>query len=113
MSTIRPPDPLVIRDNKTEAWKLFKRRWNNYALLSELEKKSKEYQVAMFENCLADDAMRIMNSFTFTTPSADRTVKEIMEKFEEYAIGELNETMETFMLSIKELNKKERILRTF
>ena len=96
MSTIKPPDPLVIRDNKTEAWKLFKRRWNNYALLSELEKKSKEYQVAMFENCLADDAMRIMNSFTFTTPSADRTVKEIMEKFEEYAIGELNETMERY-----------------
>ena len=52
--------------------------------------------MAMFENCLADDAMRIMNSFTFNTPSADRTVKEIMEKFEEYTIGELNETMERY-----------------
>ena len=51
-----------------------------------------------------------MNSFTFTTPSADRTVKEIMEKFEEYAIGMKQWNV---CLSIKELNKKERILRTF
>ena len=34
-------------------------------LLSELDKLSKEYQVVMFENCLADDAMHIMNSFNF------------------------------------------------
>ena len=33
---VRPPSPLELGSNKIEQWRLFKRRWNNYVLLSNL-----------------------------------------------------------------------------
>ncbi len=51
----------------------------------------------MFENCLADDAIRLLNGFSFTTPEDERTVQQIMDKFEAYAVGEINDTMERFL----------------
>ena len=50
----------------------------------------------MFENCLSDDAMRVLSGFSFTTDEDQRTVKELTDKFMEYAVGEVNETMEWF-----------------
>ena len=70
---VRPPSPLELGSNKIEQWKLFKRRWQNYALLSELSSKSREFQVALLENCMSDDALRIYEGFTFTTADDVRT----------------------------------------
>jgi hypothetical protein len=96
-SSVKPPQPLILGDNKAESWKIFKRRWTNYELLSEVGKKPHAFQVAMFENCLSDDAIRLLNGFSFATVEENRTVKEIVEKFEEYAVGEVNDTMERYI----------------
>ena len=45
---------------------------------------------------LGDDALRVYNGFKFDKPEADRTVKDIIEHFDTYAIGEVNETYERF-----------------
>ena len=54
-------------------------------------------QVAMLENCLDDTAIRLLNGFKFATPEDARTVQEIIQKFEEYVVGEINDTMERFI----------------
>ena len=64
----------------------------------------------MLENCLADNCIRILNGFSFDTDNDQRTVQEILQKFEEYAIGEVNETMES-SYSTNSLPGKGKTLR--
>jgi transposase InsO family protein len=93
----KPPKPLSLVENEVENWKLFKKRWGNYTLLSGLEQRPNNYQVAELENCLADDALKLLESFSFDTTEDKRTVTEILAKFESYAMGEVNETYERFV----------------
>ena len=97
MMSIKPPEPLNLTNNKIVSWKIFKKRWQNYVLLADLQKKDMTYQIATLENCLGDDAIRLLNGFAFESNEDQRTVQQILEKFEDYAIGEVNETMERFI----------------
>ena len=90
LPAVKPPQPLSLGSNKIEAWRIFKRRWENYSLLTDLPKRKREYQVAMFENCLDDDALQLLNGFSFNSPADSRTVNELIDKFEAFAIGEVN-----------------------
>ena len=68
-------------------------------MLTDLPKRKREYQVAMFENCLDDDALQLLNGFSFNSPADSRTVNELIDKFEAFAIGEVNETMERYVFN--------------
>ncbi|KAK7081981.1 hypothetical protein SK128_003377, partial [Halocaridina rubra] len=57
-----------------------------------LESQSKEFQVTMFLHSLADDALNAYNGFHFDTYPSLITVSEIIAKFEDFAVGEVNET---------------------
>ena len=61
----------------------------------------------MLENCLADDTIHLLNGFSFDTSAEARTVKEIMDNFEEYAVGEVNDTMERFIFHHPKQNEGE------
>ncbi|GFO39028.1 Gag-Pol protein [Plakobranchus ocellatus] len=56
-------------------------------------------QVALFLHCLDDDALKACNSFSFLSPESDRSVSDIIAKFESFAIGEVNETYERFVFN--------------
>ncbi len=56
------------------------------------KKKPRDYQVALLENNLDDDTMRIYEGFHFDTTYEERTTAEILAKLEAYAVGEENET---------------------
>jgi len=55
---VRPPTPLNLgaADDKIETWRCFQTRWNNFVLLSSLEKVDRRLQVAQLQNCLGDHA---------------------------------------------------------
>ena len=59
----RPPQPLVFGPNKAKSWQIFRRRWSNYCTLSDIAVKPRNYQVAMLENSLGDEAMRLCDGF--------------------------------------------------
>ena len=93
---IRPPPPLDIEHNAAENWKLFKQKWNFYSILTNLSARAPMYQVALLLHSLGDDALRVYNGFRFATPDENRTVDEIIDQFDRFAIGEVNETYERF-----------------
>lgn len=93
---IRPPEKLVLGSNPLDQWKLFKQRWMTYAVLTSLDQQENKIQVAMFLHVLDDDALRIYNGFDFDTEEENRTLKEVIAKFDEFAIGEVNITAERF-----------------
>ena len=92
----RPPQPLVSGPNKAESRKIFRQRWSNYCTLSDIATKPRNYQVAMPENSQGDEAMRLYDGIQFATPQEHRTTTEILAAFDEFAIGEANETFERY-----------------
>ena len=53
--------------------------------------------MALLENCLSDDVLRTYEGFQFSTLDYQRTTQEIIDKFEHYAVGEVNETFERYL----------------
>ena len=92
----RPPQPLVFGPNKAESWNIFRRRWSHYCTLSDIATKPRNYQVAMLETSLGDEAMRLYDGFQFEAPQEHRTTTEILSTFDEFAIEEANETCERY-----------------
>ena len=94
---IRPPVPPVFDNNIAANWKLFKQKWSNYSVLSDLERKPQKFQVALLQSSLGDDGLNIYNGFKFDTAEDQRTIKEILDMFDSYAVGEVNETYERYL----------------
>ena len=95
----RPSQPLVFGPNKAESWKLFRQRWSNVCTPSDMTAKPRNYQVAMLENSLGDEAMRLYDGCQFTAQQDHRTTTEIVSAFDEFAIGEVKETFEQYMFN--------------
>ena len=104
---VKPPSNLIFGATPAKNWKLFLQKWKIYVTLSKLSDKPADIQVAMFLNTLADEALEIYNGFSFTTTEDNRTVNEIIEKFDSYAIGEINETYERFALNKRQQQEGE------
>ena len=90
------PERLIFSGNKADSWNLIFKRWSNYALLTRLDCKPREIQVAILENYLGDDVMRICQGIQFDTPDSDRTLQDIQQALSDYAVGIFNETYERF-----------------
>ena len=69
--------------------------------------------MALLENFLSDDALRTYEGFNFS--DSQRTTLENIDKFEHYAVGEVNETFERYLfhrrvqLKRKHLNSLNQI----
>ena len=78
-------------------------------MLADLAKEDRQFQVAQLENCLGDDALKTLEGFKFDTPDDERTVKQILDAFETYAIGEVNETLERFKFGKRQQAEGEAV----
>lgn len=112
LTGIKPPQALVTTGQISESWKLFIQKWKNYAILTQLNKQSMEYQVALFLHSIGDDALVIYNGFVFKSAESDRTVDEIIDEFTKYAIGEINESYERFKFN-QCIQKKDETVEQF
>ena len=104
---IKPPPALVIDTHVSENWKLFKQKWNNYSVITNLSAHPDLYQVALFLHTIGDEALKVYNGLEFDSNDMDRTVEEIIEKFEDFAVGEVNETYERFVFNKREQKPEE------
>ena len=96
----RLPQPLSLPSGSklvAETWKLFKKRWANYVLLSGLHKKARQFHMAQLESCLADNALQLLDGFEFEKPDDERTVDEILTAFDSFTMGKTNEMLERYI----------------
>ena len=105
MTGTRPPQALVLDSNITDNWKLFTQKWWNYSIITSLQ--SLQYQGTVLLETLGDDALRAYNEFIFYTTDDNRTVEEIIVKFNTFAIGEVNETYERFVFNKRDQKEGE------
>ena len=65
LSDVKPPKCLNLESNKTENWKIWTQPWKNYTILSGLSGMINDKQLAMFENCLGAEGLKMCNSLSF------------------------------------------------
>ncbi|GFN81273.1 Gag-Pol protein [Plakobranchus ocellatus] len=93
---IKLPERLVLGSNPVQHWKLFKQWWRTYAILSRLQQQDQHMQVAIFLHLLDNDSLKTYYVFHFSIEEDDRTLAEVIEKFDEFVFGEENVTYERF-----------------
>ena len=103
---IKPPGPLLLQPSNSLAqnYKLFKQKWENYEIISDIKSKPHDYQVALLLHAIGDDALKVYNGFSF---QGQKTTKAILDKFKEYAVGQENETHERFLFNKRVQNSDE------
>ena len=89
-STFHQITPLKYLDLKhsgeiAENWKLWKEKYNNYFLISRLDRETPEFQLAMFKHTIGDDALKVIKTFNYAEGenSSDRRV--VTEKWRSIA----------------------------
>ena len=94
LSGIKPPAPFSVNNGVIDDWKTWRQAWDNYVIVSRLDKQQPDYQTAMFLHTIGTPGLKIYNSFEFNDDA--RNLEVILQKFNDYAIGELNETYERY-----------------
>ena len=93
---IQPTTGLDLKSrNKAENWKAYKQRWENYIIVTQLDKQPEEYRFALFLYCIGQEAVKVYDSFDLA-PEDKRKLVKIIDKFDNYAIGQVNETYEIY-----------------
>ena len=49
-----------------ENWKLWKEKYNNYFVISRLDRENCEYQLAIFKHAIGDDGLKVIKSFSYS-----------------------------------------------
>ena len=64
---------------------MFRRTWNSYTLVLELDKKDQKVQVAILLTVIGEEVREVFSTFTdWTTEGDDSKIDPILTKFDEY-----------------------------
>ena len=110
---IQPSSELdMSTKKKKENWRNYKQQWNNYAMITNLEKQSEEYKIAMFLYSIGPDAVRLCefkrHAFNMTDDQR-KSLKSIIEAFDTYTDGSTNETYERYQFNSRSQKEDETI----
>ena len=78
-------------------------------VIAKLDSQSSEYNVALFLHCIGVNALKIFNGFQFDRPKDKNDMAKIIEKFDQFTIGELNETFERYTFNSRNQEENESI----
>ena len=107
-SGIPMPKPLNL-DNVATNWKKFKRAWDNYTVVVRLQQFDEEYKTATFLSAIGEEALEIYKGMTFNPPESSKVLDSVVQKFEEYCIGQTNETFEWYLFNSRSQKEDESI----
>ena len=109
MQGIQPLTGLKLSaKDKAVNWKVYKQQWENYSIIAQLDKQTEEYRVALFLYSVGPDAVKIYNSFDLSDENR-RKLSKIIKEFDNFAIGETNETYERYVFDSRDQKEGESI----
>ena len=80
-----PPAPLKIDDpNPAEKWEKFLLAWENYALVTELNKKAEAVQVATLLTVIGEEAREVYSTFNDWGEGEDKKINPVLKKLGDY-----------------------------
>ena len=106
---LKPPGKLNTSGNLADAWKSYKQVWENYSLISGLNSQTEEYRVAFFLHCIGTEGLTIYNGFQFENETDRKILQKVLEKFDEFTLGQTNETYERYVFNSRNQGEQESI----
>jgi len=91
------PTPLRTSSNLATDWKRFKGQWTNYVKASKIDREEPECQAAILLACIGSDAYEIFTTLEFSEESDKQDPTKLLEAFDKYCIGEINEVYERYV----------------
>ena len=73
-----------------ENWELWKEKYNNYFFISQLDRESPEYQLALFKHGIGNDGLKVIKG------ENTNNWRVVMGKMEKHCIGEVNKIYERY-----------------
>lgn len=105
---LKPPVPLKTDGNLCVNWKRFKRGWNNYAIVARLDRFEETFKVAMFLTVI-EETLEMYEGVHFAIETDRQILNNVVETFEEFCVGETNETYERFIFNRRNQEDSESI----
>ena len=101
---ITPPKYLDLKHSGeiAENWKLWKEKYNNYFVISRLDRETPEFQLAMFKHTIGDDALKVIKTFNHAEGENSSDWRVVMGKMEKHCIGEVNEIYERYCFNMRD-----------
>ena len=106
---LKPPGKLNTSGNLADAWKSYKQVWENYSLISGLNSQTEDYKVAFFLHCVGTEGLKIYNGFQFENENDKKILNKVLEKFDEFTLGQTNETYERYIFNSRNQEAQESI----
>ena len=106
---LKLPQPLKMEGNLATNWKRFKRTWQNYSVVARLENFEENFKAALFLSVIGEEALEMFGGMAFSNEADNQVLSQVIEKFEEFCIGETNETYERFIFNQRNQEENESI----
>ena len=95
------PHRLELINDRGASYRLWRQRWDDYAMLAGLAGKPPALQMAILRTCLSDEALTVVANFD--TPEAQRNdIAAVLARLEQYARGQINEVIQRRTFNICE-----------
>lgn len=106
---LKLPQPLKMEGNLATNWKRFKRTWQNYSVVARLDNFEENFKAALFLSVIGEEALEMFDGMAFSNEADKQVLSKVIEKFEEFCIGETNETYERFIFNRRNQEENESI----
>ena len=71
--------------------------WRNYEIVTRLREETAEFRTATLLTCIGSEALDVYEGLPFDDDANDRqNVEVVLQKFQEFSLGEVNETYESY-----------------
>lgn len=108
MGDYRGISPMDFSGNLAENWRLWKQKFENYLLATEISRKSDPVKIAQLLHFIGEEGFHIYNSFSIDNP-AELKLKDVLDKFEEHFLPRKNLAYERFKFFTRKQATNETI----
>ena len=106
---ITPPKGLSDTGELAEECKIFKTMYENYSILAQLERQSKQYRLVTFMYTIGPRGVQLISSLHFEDNEDKEDVKLIVKKLKEVIIGQMNVIYERYVFNNRSQKPEETV----
>ncbi|XP_044748562.1 uncharacterized protein K02A2.6-like [Coccinella septempunctata] len=96
MGDYRGISPMNFTGNLSENWRLWRQKFENYLIASEVSKKDPKVQIAQLLHYIGEEGMSIYNTFTFANEEESEKLSTVINQFEAHFMPKKNLSYERF-----------------
>ena len=103
------PPKLEMQGSMATNWKKFARMWRNYEIVTRLSEETDEFRTAKLLTCIGSEALDVYEGLPFADDNERQNVTTVLKKFEEFCLGEMNETYESYLFYMRSQDVGESV----